>query len=593
MFSHPLAFLALASIPALVAIYYLRNRFRTVPVSSLMFWQDIRPPQEGGRVFRRLPLPLLFFLEALALLALVTAAAAPHLLSTDAARPLVIVLDDSFSMLAGENNSPRHQGVEAVIAEASHSAHSSVTLVLAGEKPQVLGQTATKTDLAGLLAKWNCKAPTANLEEAVSFAFGLSDQHPRVLVVTDHAPATQLDNGAASVEWRAFGLPKPNAAFVNANWSGNKVLLEIANLSDSHNTTTFETEVSGPGSRKETASLSLGPREIKRVVLALPAEATGFRAELGEDALALDNRVTLLPPPRKPVRTEIRVSNEILKKALEQALEAAQTAVLTSGNPDLLICDNATEQPGNGKSWVLRIVSTGAGQSFIGPFVMNKTHPLCDGLNLGGVVWNAAADNGGLAGGGLPLLTLGDTKLMADSEKLSGTHDILMRYNVAGSNLLISPNWPILLENLLAWRSRTLAGLEQTNLRLGGQTMLSVAPETKTVRLETPAKQVQTLSVTKTTLLFQGTDVGIFSFLAEPASSGAAFRCSVNALAAGESDLTTCSSGTSGNWLNQKTASTDYKDMSWVFLLIAVLALGVHLGLATGSIKRFSTTEVN
>src|SRR5256885_15778308 len=92
---------------AITAIYLLRNRFRRRAVSSLMLWRDAREAREGGTKVRRLHTPLLFFLELAALALLCIAAADPHVRTRQGARPLVVVLDDSFSMTAGGDDSPR------------------------------------------------------------------------------------------------------------------------------------------------------------------------------------------------------------------------------------------------------------------------------------------------------------------------------------------------------------------------------------------------------------------------------------------------------------------------------------------------------
>src|SRR5580693_4793693 len=98
--TYPLALLALATVPALAAIYLLRNRFRRRQVSSLVLWRFQVQSKSGGAKVHRLQLPLLFFLELLALLLLVVAATGPHLKLPQSARPLIVVLDDSFSMRA-------------------------------------------------------------------------------------------------------------------------------------------------------------------------------------------------------------------------------------------------------------------------------------------------------------------------------------------------------------------------------------------------------------------------------------------------------------------------------------------------------------
>ena len=101
VFTFTIAFIALLAAPALVAIYWLRNQSRERRVSSLLLWLDEKQMWEGGRTIHRLQTPLLFFLELLAILLLVTAAAGPMMRADAGGRPLVVVLDVSFSMMAG------------------------------------------------------------------------------------------------------------------------------------------------------------------------------------------------------------------------------------------------------------------------------------------------------------------------------------------------------------------------------------------------------------------------------------------------------------------------------------------------------------
>src|SRR5262245_66357313 len=106
LFLYPLAFFGLIAVPALVAIYLLRNRFQRHVVSSLMLWIDTREAREGGRKLRHLHTPLLFLLELLAILLLVPGAADPQMRLSTGTRPPVVALDPSFSLLAGRNPQP-------------------------------------------------------------------------------------------------------------------------------------------------------------------------------------------------------------------------------------------------------------------------------------------------------------------------------------------------------------------------------------------------------------------------------------------------------------------------------------------------------
>src|SRR5262245_1679059 len=97
-----------------------------------MLWLDQREERAGGTRIHRLQSPLLFFLELAALALLSVAAAGPHVRSLQASRPMVVVLDDSYSMLAGPENSPRAQAEAALVAELRSRPRPSLRLILAG-----------------------------------------------------------------------------------------------------------------------------------------------------------------------------------------------------------------------------------------------------------------------------------------------------------------------------------------------------------------------------------------------------------------------------------------------------------------------------
>ena len=137
VFTFSIAFVALLAAPALVAIYWLRNQSRERRVSSLLLWLDERQIWEGGRLIHRLQTPLLFFLELLVILLLVTAAAGPMMRAGESGRPLTVVLDDSFSMLAGAGKDDtaggaRGRAIRAIESELKSGRYEPAHFVLAG-----------------------------------------------------------------------------------------------------------------------------------------------------------------------------------------------------------------------------------------------------------------------------------------------------------------------------------------------------------------------------------------------------------------------------------------------------------------------------
>ena len=111
-FLNPFAFTALAAIPILIGIYYLRNRFKRRVVSSLMLWDGIIKGNEGGQKKDRLQLPWMFFLELFGLLALAFAATQPFVKTSSSRIPATIVLDDSYSMLATPTGNSNRSGAD-------------------------------------------------------------------------------------------------------------------------------------------------------------------------------------------------------------------------------------------------------------------------------------------------------------------------------------------------------------------------------------------------------------------------------------------------------------------------------------------------
>jgi hypothetical protein len=596
VFTFPLALVALLAAPALVAIYWLRNRARDRRVSSLLLWLDEKQRWDGGRRLNRLQTPLLFFLELLVVLSLVAAAAGPMLRAGAGARPLVVVLDDSFSMLAGASGndfagSARARAAREIEGELKGNRYEPVHFVLAGESPQLLGEAAGNSDQAArLLQTWKCGAPEANLEEAIAFAFEFGGARARVLALTDHAPEQAL--GDSRLEWRSFGSSRQNFAFVAASRArrddGDRVLLEIANLSAAPGSTTLSIEavnpkpgadalgaeaVVGQPAGRAPQPISLNPGDVRRITLTLKPDAPAVRARLTDDALYVDNEVTLLPESGKKIRVDLRVRDGELRSLMERAVSSSRDATLGADNADLVITDESESGEGTAEAWTLRILKEKEAASFLGPFVIDRSHPLSEGLSLGGVVWGAGKSTT-LAGA--PVITAGDVPLLTDVER-AGRHDLRLRLRPDLSTLQESPNWPILIWNLLNWRARAAPGLRQANVRLGSNASLILGPGVESVSVTDPRLVTTRLPARGGTALIRADAAGVY----EVATGREKYAFAVNALKREESDLTRAASGRWGNWANATALRWEYRSVTWALLLLALGALAAHAWLVS------------
>jgi hypothetical protein len=573
IFTYPLAFFGLLALPVLVAIYWLRQRHRRFPVSSLMLWLDTPEAREGGTRLERLQTPLLFFLELLALLLLALAAAGPYLPNATGARPLVVVLDDSFSMEAGDPDSPRQRAMQAIEEELRRRGRSSVRFLVAGEKTEALGEPVrTVSEAMEQLRGWKCHAPVSHLEEALSLAAELGGEWALLLVVTDHPPAVDLDKGR--VQWWAFGRALPNLAIVNAartvREGADRCLFEIANLSEERQVTSFVIETGEPPVELRRSTLQLEPREIHRLVLQLPEGAGVLRARLGEDALAIDNQVILQPVRLRPVRLALDIHDEALRKLSEKAFQAIRDIQITDTNLDLLVTDQEPPATVGPDTWVVQFLVEKEAEAYTGPFVLDRAHPLTEGLSLPGVIWGAGKSE---ELPGSPVILAGNVPLLSDAVGGTGRHEVRWRWRPDLSTLQDTPNWPILMWNLVEWRASYLPGLSRANVRLGEEATLTFASAKESAQVFDPARKTRTVPVQGKQLVVKAGDVGIYEIQTDEGTASFA----VNALSRDESDLTTCAGGRWGDWLDETSLRLEYQSVVWLLLLLVLALLTGHL----------------
>ena len=584
-FTLPLGFLSLLAIPGLVAIYLLRTRSRRYPVSSLMLWVNQRQAREGGLRVERLQTPLLFFLELLTIILLALAIAAPIIRTMQGAIPLMVVLDDSFSMLAGADDTPKSRAVAALEEELASQRFNPLTnrryavrYVLAGTKPQVLNEAAQTADEAiAQLEAWRCLSPSADLETAISLAAEIGGAKALILVLADEPPPQLL--GADRVQWWAFGISQSNIAFVNAmrtaTDSGERCLLEITNLSPHASSTELVVEVDNAAIQEPSASLhrstlEIDPRATRRIFLNLLPETPPLRARVGDDALAIDNEVVLLPQRRKPVLVDVRIQNTQLRSLVENALASTDRALSAKTGPELVFLDETTAADDSVETWSVRVITEPEASAYLGPFVIDLTHPLTEGLSLDGVVWGAGLKEQFM---GTPIITAGNVPLLTGTERFTGVHEIRLRLRPDLSTLQNSPNWPILIWNLLQWRVSQTPGLERANLRLGEDAVLTTKLGTTSVEVVPPHGGPFVHPVPDKTINLKAGMVGIY----EARAGMDRYTFTSNALYQTESDLTNKATGRWGDWGEATLRWWGYQSFAWFFLLLALGILTLHL----------------
>jgi hypothetical protein len=669
--------LGLLGVPALAAIYWLRSRSQRVVVSSLVLWLDQRRPQQGGRVLQRMQTPLTFFLELLAIALLAMAAAGPALVRKEAARSLVVVLDDSYSMLAckpgADGNSPRRQAEIALVEELARDNYVT-RFLLAGAEPRQIGQSLrTLGEARDCLAAWECQGPWADLRRAIAAAAELGGRRARILVLTDQAPAMKIEGG--QIQWWAFGSKLPNLAITAATRcqtaDSDRLLIEVTNLSDAParavlrvrfeddpNATTgtvpfslarksgqsppqsangdspifAETKIGTvpaqtrkPGqSPPQRLAFDLTAGGSRQFFRNLPLGSPALRVSLDHDVLDIDNNVVLLPEPTKPLRVAVDLAEPSLRKAVVKVLEATGMTVEVSERPELVIADRAirsdtrrvpkaadgtrsvpdTLSPASEDAWRLEIFggdaektspargapkaadgtrsvpdTEGDTASYIGPFVIDRTHPLCEGLSLEAAIWSCPAK---LTLTGTPVITAGNVVLLTDRTEAGGRHRLQMGMIAETSNWQELDDWPILFTNLVRWRRGAMPGAMPRNARLGQIVTVHLPPEVKEVELTPAAGPVRKLEVRGRQVHVAADHVGSYSVRAGDNS----YRFACNAVSRDESDLRGAARGRWGDWNDSAEHQDRRISLRWAFGLLALGTLGGHLAAVVADSRR-------
>ncbi len=608
----PWALAALAALPALAALYWLRNTWREVPVSSLMFWLHQSESQASGLHMRRLQTPLLFFLEVAALLLLALAATGPRVDIGQGRWPLVVVLDDSFSMQAGGDESARHLAQAALERELRWGDGHPVRFILAGESAQLLGDTiGSWAEANEALEGWRCRAPTARLPQATALASELSGDKARILVISDHAPIPPGSppseggawGGGGRVQWWSFGKPRANLAFVNAARSSreglDRCLLEVANFSPQPQSTTLVLKTPGAGQELHRETLTLSAHEIRRVILRLPnppmpplakggsqlsphlskgGDGGVVQAQLGDDALPFDNQVMLVREEAPPVRVLVQIKNDAMRVPMEKALQATGRTAPPGDAPQLLITDDADSQPAAADTWMVQLLAEKDADAFVGPFVLDRTHPLTEGLGLAGVIWGAGAAR---EFPGAPIVLAGSVPLVTDTENLAGQHHLRLRLRPDLSTLLEAPAWPIFVWNLVNWRAAELPGLRRVNLRLGESAQVTLPLGVESVTHIPPHGPTRLLPVHHQRVHVMPPEAGLHEIEADTMK----YTFAVNVLRSEESDLTKCVTGRWGAWTEDLATAPAIYHLAWIPLLIVLGVLTLYMALAVRSGK--------
>jgi hypothetical protein len=595
-FSNPWGLFALLAFPAILVIHLYHRRFPPLVVAGAHLWTSETQQHLAGRKRERLPVTASLLLELLAALLISLVLSRPQIGAATQKVHLVAVLDNSASMQATPAESGATSFRDAAVAELERRIGelprgSVVTLILSGVRPTMLAGPALPWDDARKkLAGWRPRLPRHSFEPAWDLGLQLVEKSGELLFLTDHLPPER--ETPDKMETVSVGRRLDNLSISAARWTFDaatgrgRVFVRVQN--QSRRPAEFEVRGTAQGNDVFRRRVTLSEQGATAFEADVPGGLKTLTVELlaSGDSLAIDNRVELIEPSVRTVTYAITLpekgeSARILRKVLD-VLSDVQPGDPSSAK--LVFAPAGVLPESNPQIWWVGLgplsreaSDVEAAKDLAGPYLLEKRHPLLEGVVLGGVVWGGVQP---IKLDVTPLISSGPSMLLS---RLNGTRTVGYLFNIdlERSNLGESPDWPILLANLIELRRENLPGLSRWNYRLGEEVRFrlyegDVDPVggTGTPLILEHEGQTREIARTSQVELAPADDTGIYTIKADDGLVG---RFAVNFQDTDESDLRNLSPGRREAkgvaWASTIALDNPY---SWLILLgLALIELAI------------------
>ncbi len=445
----------------MVGLHLYRRQAEPREVSATFLWEAIGSPKGAGRTRAPLHQSPSFWLELLAVLLITMVLASPQGCAGQAEHR-VVVLDDSVSMQASQEQArdALKNSLEGL------RARDTVSVVLSGPSPRMLvGPQALREEAQSAVERWEPAASNHSLGAAVDLGLQLSDGGA-VSLISDHfaAQAWPEEVGLISVGKPANNIGLTHASRVRDDTDHDLIFVVLRSFSGSPTTGTlalWEGE-----QQLWSQDISLAADQSVEHSLPLAHSAGLVRLELYADkgnALASDDVAWLAPLPPRTLGVHLALPPEQaqalgLDTEGERWADLLQDAVVVSPERAHLILGPEGVSLGP-KAWSIEIPANSESQALLGPFLLDKAHPLTRGMNLEGVLWSVPT---GSTATGSTLISAGQSTLLSQDGRR-----IQLRIDPTKSTLSRSPDWPIFLLNAAELRRASLPGLSQSSTQVG------------------------------------------------------------------------------------------------------------------------------
>ncbi len=483
-FLNPWGFLALVSLPVILAIHFFRHRYQKSPVSALFLWKRITREPSTGRRLERPPISSSLLLELLAALLLSFLLARPAFLHEQTHR--IIALDLSASMLAEHNDG--ETSLQKIKEEArsflsEDSGDYLYTIVASGYPPERVGSTGLSPGEAKkVINRLNPHHTSYNIDEMVQTIFRVGAEGAEVLFLTDQPPKAYSGQLPSDFTWKSVGKPLDNVAWIGGKRTSNttgdtdRIMVVLKNYSGQPRNIRVNATAEDRSFLEK--SIRVNGMDTWKTTIKIPRgklEKLQFQLRTDNDALNLDNNIRFLTGNTRVLRAGIELPEGPARTAVRKSLQANRNVSLKIRDqpPHLLVGSaNRNRFPPNPITYFgLKTTSSENNGRVRGPYLVEKTHPLLKNTVLRGVVFGGVNMERS-PGNGTPLISSGDVPLLYSLSE-GENNRYITNFTIRDSSIDRSIAWPILMSNLVDIARDRIPGPRRQNWRIDSPVQLN------------------------------------------------------------------------------------------------------------------------
>ncbi len=161
------AFLGLLSIPAILAMYLLKQKYKDLEVPSLFLWSEALEQTQSHKPWQKLKRNLLMLLQIIVATILVFALTNPYLKSKLTIKNYIIVIDQSMSMQATDESPNRFEVAKIKVKKLVEEAEPNTKISIIGMSTQpaiIMNQSSDKLTIMNKLNALQVTNATVDFE---------------------------------------------------------------------------------------------------------------------------------------------------------------------------------------------------------------------------------------------------------------------------------------------------------------------------------------------------------------------------------------------------------------------------------------------